>query len=263
MVTATQARLRNPVDCEHCRVRDQALFCGVRPEQLREIARYREQQMRLRAHRQLFQEKSRPLHAYTLFQGWVALYKALDNGKRQILKIALPGDFLGFQLGNDGLHTHGAETLTQATLCAFPFDKVLEMVSKQPAIATRLCEMSVRDISMCHEHLICATKKDAREKIAHICLETYYRVRRQSPEDYDPKRNAIFFPLTQEYLGDMVGLTNVHVNRMLKKLAADRVLTCHNRRLTIHNEERLIHIAQFDFNTLAPISPGRNIDARF
>ncbi len=257
MVTAAQTRLRNPVDCEHCCIRDQALFCGVRREQLRDIARYRDQQIRLRAHRQLFEEKSRPVYAYTLYQGWVALHKTLDNGKRQILKIALPGDFLGFQPGSDGLHTHGAEALTQATLCAFPFDKVPEMVSKQPAIATRLCEMNVRDMSMCHEHLICATKKDAREKIAHICLETFYRVRRQSPEDYDAENNSIFFPLTQEYLGDMVGLTNVHVNRMLKKLHADRVLTCHNRRLTIHDENRLINIAQFESNTLDPLTPTR------
>jgi CRP-like cAMP-binding protein len=75
-------------------------------------------------------------------------------------------------------------------------------------------------------------------------------VRKQSKVDYDADSDSIFFPITQEILGDTLGLTNVHVNRMLKELKTDALIECRHRRLSILDRKRLTKIAQFDPATL-------------
>ncbi len=250
MTLSTRSRIRAPTSCTRCAIRQQALFQGVPYGRLEWTQQYREMQLQVQPRKLIYLEKTRPTHAYTLFSGWAVLYKTLDNGKRQILRIALPGDLLGFQVGSDGLSTHSAESITATTLCAFPSEKIAAMLSEQPEIASRLVELSARDMAICQQHLVCASKRDAREKIAYLFMETLYRVRRQAPGDYNAEDNSIFFPVTQEDLGDTVGLTNVHVNRTVRQLTAEGILKCQHRRLTVLDEEKLGDIAQFDISML-------------
>ncbi len=236
--------------CTTCPIRQMALFQGVPFYRLEWTQRFRESQQNVEARKQIYLEQTQPTHAYTLFSGWVALYKTLDNGKRQILKIALPGDFLGFQVAGDGAATHSAEAITDVRLCAFPRSTIPAMLKEQPEIAARLVEMNSRDMAICQQHLVCTGKKDARQRLAYLLLETFHRVRRQTPADYDADTNSIFFPITQEDLGDTVGLTNVHVNRTIKQMENEGILRCRQRRLAILDEDRLTAIGQFDKNVL-------------
>ncbi|HGG59533.1 MAG TPA: Crp/Fnr family transcriptional regulator [Gammaproteobacteria bacterium] len=236
--------------CTTCPIRKMALFQGVPFYRLEWTQRFRESQQNVEARKQIYLEQTPPTHAYTLFSGWVALYKTLDNGKRQILRIALPGDMLGFQVAGDGTATHSAEALTQVKLCTFPRSTIPTMLREQPEIASRLVEMSSRDMAICQQHLVCTGKKDARQRLAYLLAETFHRVRRQTPADYDAETNSIFFPITQEDLGDTVGLTNVHVNRTLKQMENEGILRCRQRRLEILDEDRLTEIGQFDKNVL-------------
>lgn len=199
---------------------------------------------------QIYLENIKPSFAFTLFSGWVALYQTLDNGQRQILRIALPGDLLGFQRHANGTATHSAEAITATKLCAFPVKDFSKMMTDQPEVAARLIEMTARDIAICQQHLVCAGKKTAREKIAYLLLETFHRVRKQVPADFNESDNSIYFPLTQEDIGDTVGLTNVHVNRMIKELEKDGILQCHHRRLSILKEDVMAEIGQFDASML-------------
>lgn len=233
-------------NCASCKVRKLALFQGVPHDQLSWTQRYREVQYAVAAKQQLYIENMRQHYAFTLYSGWVALYKTMNDGSRQILKFALPGDLLGFNFVRNGMSTHSAEAITNVELCAFPVDGITSMIKAQPEVAARLVEMNARDMAICQQHLVCAGKKDARMRLAYLLLETEHRVRRQSRVDYDEKSNSIFFPVTQEIIGDTLGLTSVHVNRMLKTLTSESLLKCRHRRLSILNRKRLSEIAQFD-----------------
>ncbi|MEE9448368.1 MAG: Crp/Fnr family transcriptional regulator [Arenicellales bacterium] len=235
-------------DCAECEVRKMALFQGVPYARLNWTQQYREAEFDVTAKNQLYLEKIKPRYAFTLVSGWVALYKTMEDGSRQILKYALPGDLLGFNVCRDGTATHSAEAITDVRLCAFSVENIAQMMGEQPEIALRLIEMNARDMSICQQHLVCAGKKDARARLAYLILETYHRVRKQSPTDFEAQTNSIRFPLTQELLGDTLGLTNVHVNRMLKKLKVDDLITCQHGRLAILDEKRLTELAQFDLD---------------
>ena len=233
-------------NCSTCKVRKLALFQGVPYAQLSWTQRYRDVQFAVDAKQQLYIENTRQQYAFTLYSGWVALYKTMNDGSRQILKFALPGDLLGFSLLQNHMSTHSAEAITDVVLCAFPVDSITTMIKEQPEIAARLVEMNARDMAICQQHLVCAGKKNARTRLAYLLLETEHRVRRQSKLDYDQKSNSIFFPITQEIIGDTLGLTSVHVNRMLKGLKSESLLECRHRRLSIMNRKKLSEIAQFD-----------------
>lgn len=245
-----KARPEPLTNCDHCMVRKSALFQGVPYARLKWTQHYRSAQLQAKAKSDVYVQDSQPQYAYTLYSGWVALYKVLSNGECQILKYALPGDLLGFHLSHDGKSTHGAKAITDVTLCAFPIENIKEMLGKEPEVSARLLEMHVRDMAICQQHLICAGKKDARQRLAYLLLETLSRVRKQSPADYEKSDNSFYFPVTQEQLGDTLGLTSIHVNRTLKQLKKEGLIDCSHRRVKVIDEPVLGELAEFDASLL-------------
>ena len=104
----------------------------------------------------------------------------------------------------------------------------------------------MHDMNLCQHHLIGTGRKNARESIAFLLLKLFYRVRLQMQNGYDEATESIIFPLTQEDIGDTVGLTSVHVNRILKEMEAKGWIHCQSKCLTILDEEALMEIGQFD-----------------
>ena len=168
-----------------------------------------------------------------------------NNGKRQILRFLLPGDLIGYQTISSGAVSHSAATLTTSTLCAFPRIYLKEMLTSNPELALRLMTMESRDMSLCQSHLMAAGRKTAKESIAFVLLELFYRAKKQVQHSFNAAENSIVFPVSQEDIGDAVGLTNVHVNRVIKTLTDEKLIICHKKRLVILNEELLRKIADF------------------
>ncbi len=233
-------------ECASCRVRKLALFKGVALKNLQWTQAYRSDQFCAAAKKDLYDEGHANPYAYTLYSGWVMLYKSLSSGKRQILRFALPGDFLGFQANLTGPMTHSARTVTECSFCAFPRDNLRTMFFERTDLAARVAEMNARDMDLCQYHLLGAGRKSARERIAFTLLELFYRSIRMDLAAGASAPETIDFPIAQEELGDAVGLTTVHVNRTLKAMQRDGLATLAKRKLTIHDFDRLQEIGHFD-----------------
>ena len=233
-------------ECSQCPIREMALFQGVPEKRLEWTQNYRKNQILVRSRSKIFQEGESHDYIYTLFSGWGILYKTVsNNGKRQILRFLLPGDLIGYQTNGSGAATHSAGTITESILCSFPRAQLGDMLTNNPELALRLVNMESRDMSLCQNHLMAAGRKTAKESVAFVLLELYYRVQLQVKNSYSASTNSIDFPITQEDIGDAIGLTNVHVNRVIKGLMDERLIICNKKRLTILNEEKLSEIAEF------------------
>ncbi len=228
-----------------------ALFQGVPKERLEWTQKYREHQFVVPAKTKLYIEGSRPDYVYTLFDGWMALYQSSNSGKRQINRFALPGDFLGFQADANGVISHSAIALNESIVCGFPRVTLREMFEEQPILALRLASMESRDMSMCQYHQTFGSRKDSHESIAFLLLELFHRTQKQMAHDFDAETNTIVFPLTQEDIGDAVGLTNVHVNRVLRQFTNEGLIECHHRKLRIIDEDKLSEISEFNVGMIA------------
>jgi len=247
-------KVKSPnTQCSECLIRDLSLFKGVPKERLEWTQKYRKNQISVPARSRIFQEGENHDYFYTLFSGWAILYKTVsNNGKRQILRFMLPGDLIGYQTDANGAIAHSAGTITESVLCAFPRAQLKEMLHETPELAIRLVNMESRDMSLCQNHLMAAGRKTAMESIAFILLELYYRVKKHKGNSFSDSTHSIDFPITQEDLGDAIGLTNVHVNRVIKKLMSANLIYCHKKKLSILNEKKLSEIAEFSPEMIFP-----------
>jgi CRP/FNR family transcriptional regulator len=241
--------------CKECPIRNMTLFRDVPEDDLGWMQEFRDSQYLLPAGEILYRQGETAHTLYTLFDGWLILFKTLDNGNRQILRFLLPGDFFGFQVDGIGPaagYMHGSQALMESTLCAFPVTRFRSMMQKQPRLTTRLAEMEMHDMNLCQNHLIDTARNNARQHIAFLLLELFHRARRQIQNGYDGKTNSIVFPLTPEDIGDAIGLTSDHVNSILQEMEGEGLIRCQKKRLSILNEEALMEIGEFDPGMILP-----------
>jgi len=229
--------------CAVCPIRERALFQVVPMDYINDAESKRTDQYTLQARRHLYEEGDPASMAYTLFDGWMLLYRSHSDGGRQGLRIALPGDFIGFMPPGETLVHHSAVAITNVTLCGFRQNDLHSMLDSHPDLATHVARIHTRYMVSCQSAMLGLGRKSAEQRIAYLVAELYYRLmnRQQIPPDGD----EFAFPITQEMLGDMTGLTPVHTNRVMRKLRTDGVFSVQRQRLHIHDLERLKQIGEF------------------
>lgn len=180
--------------------------------------------------------------AYILAEGWVASYKTLPDGARQIVDFQIPGDFLG--LRSLLLHTsdHSIEPITDIEVSEVLRPDLLDAFSRTPRLATAVLWAVSRDEAMVVEHLVDLGRRSAAERMAHFLLELGSRLALVGMGS-----NAGYpCPLTQYQLADALGLSAVHVNRVLRQLREDGLVTFRDGQVTFDDHARLIAMVDYD-----------------
>jgi CRP-like cAMP-binding protein len=178
---------------------------------------------------------------YVNYDGWLFRYKILRNGRRQIVDFVLPGEMFGLQacLFNSSLYSVVA--ITDASLSVIPFEIVDEMFDHNARLSRTLFWTAVCEAAVLGEHLIDAGRRSAYERIGHLFLELFVRLKRSG------RNNGLSFriPLTQELIADSLGLTTVHVNRTLRSLREDKLITIKDRWVTLLDFDTLCGLCDF------------------
>jgi CRP-like cAMP-binding protein len=223
-------------------MRADGLCQDCRPEFLRFLGTFKTRDRTLTAGSDLFASGEPSDAIYYLLDGWVCLYKLLQDGRRQILHFALPGAVLGFPPSQGGM-SYSAQALTDATVSVIPRNNLSAMFGEYPEVAMRIAWLVSRDRSLAYEHLLSVGRRSGRQRVAHLILELFVRSRMQWP-GHDTEE--MHLPLTQEHIGDTTGLTGVHVNRVLRDLRREQILEFHYQRLRVLNPDKLLDVAGVD-----------------
>ena len=237
--------------CSICTVRQWALCQPLQDSDLNIINDFKSGEKSIPMGEDLYIEGGQWHDLYTVLDGWIFLYSLLDDGRRQITKVALPGDFIGFVPDLNGPINHSAQALTDSQLCVFPKTKILKLFQNHPELAIRMTWLVARDTAMAHERLMSVGRRTAKERVSEFLLELYYRLRIRSQESVGAK---IPLPLTQEHIGDALGLTGVHVNRTVRRLREAGLLTIEKKCLKILDPDGLAKIARIDTETLSRLN---------
>ena len=224
-------------------MRSEALCAPLSDDEIAVVERFKSRNRRLAAGADLYVQNEVCDELYTILDGWVFLYQILEDGRRQILDFAMPGAFLGFQPDLGAPAPHSAQCLTDVAVCIFPRKNLFDLFRAYPELALRMAWITARDGALAREHLTNVGRRSARERVAHLLLELFYRVRRGNPA---PRDNSIELPLTQEHIADALGLTSVHVNRTLRALREADLLAMRGRMLRILDPRALAELAGFD-----------------
>ncbi|HEX8512858.1 MAG TPA: Crp/Fnr family transcriptional regulator [Allosphingosinicella sp.] len=177
-----------------------------------------------------------------LVEGIVCRYKDLADGQRQIMELHVAGDFVdlhGFLLKQ---LDHNVGTMTPVKVASFPHDALRGITETHPHLGRMLWFSTLLDAAIHREKILSIGRRSALARIAHIFCELLVRLRIVGLAD----DKGFDLPLTQADLADVTGLTSVHVNRMLKKLRDEDLLTFRGGTVTIGDWDRLQRVAEFD-----------------
>ena len=177
-----------------------------------------------------------------LVDGIVCRYKDLADGQRQIMELHVAGDFVdlhGFLLKR---LDHNIGTMTPVRIAHVPHDALRGITETHPHLGRMLWFSTLLDAAIHREKILSIGRRSAVARIAHIFCELLVRLRLVGLAD----ETGYPLPLTQADLADVTGLTSVHVNRMLKKLRDEKLLTFRGGRVEIRDWEGLQRVAEFD-----------------
>ena len=183
---------------------------------------------------------------YIFEEGWGCRYRLLNDGRRQILNIVVPGDFVGGLGGSMRIADHSVGTLTPCRVHTFPTAALVGLRRRFPALQDVFDWSARRDLAMIQERIVDIGRRTARERLAHLVLELMHRLRLVGL--YDGR--GFDLPLTQEAMGDALGLSIVHVNRTLRRLNQGGLICYRPGRLDVVDEDGLARIADFDADYL-------------
>ncbi len=208
---------------------------------------------RLDAGSYLIREGSLPSHCAVLMHGYAYRQKTTGNGARQILAVCIPGDAVDLQNIFLDVSDHSVQMLTIGTVADLSREPLQQLVLARPAVARAIIQLTLVESSIMREWVVNVGRRDARERIAHILCEFAVRL-----ETRGLAMNQGFeLPMTQEQLADATGLTSVHVNRVLKVLEADGLISRKRRQIQFSNWRALQDAG--DFNRAYLHVPGEDV----
>jgi CRP-like cAMP-binding protein len=179
---------------------------------------------------------------YLNHNGWLARYKILHNGSRQIMDFILPGQVFGLQACLFKRALYSVVTITETSLSTIPFDMVDNVFEQNLVLAKALFWSAAYEGAILGEHLIDTARRSAYERVSHLLLELFVRLNRVQLTD----EMTFSIPLTQELIADALGLTTVHVNRTLRALREDKLIAMDGRFVTILDFEALSLLSDFE-----------------
>ena len=212
--------------------RDDLLALGTLPYTLRH---YRENQTVLR-------DGDRTNECCLIADGFCVRSKTIADGKRQILSIQIPGDLPDLQTLHLATMDHDLVALSDCTLAFISHAAIRDLIRSRPTIGDILWRGTLVDAAVFREWIVNVGQRAAHNRLAHLIVELRERVRQIGRVS----GNTFAMPLTQEQLGEALGVTSVHTNRILRQLRIDGVVELQRGMVKILNESKLQKLAQFD-----------------
>lgn len=191
--------------------------------------------------RDVIREGEKPDHVHLMLEGWSCRYQLLPDGGKQITAFLLPGDFCDVHITMFGEMDHSIGSLGAAKV-AFISRELMLAMTERPGIARALWWASLVDEAVLRAWIVNFGRRDSFERVAHLICELYTRLQSVGLAT----ENTFDLPLTQEDLSDALGLTPVHVGRVLKRLREEGMMTFKRQQISILDVRKLQATAGFD-----------------
>jgi CRP-like cAMP-binding protein len=186
---------------------------------------------------------------YIVQHGWTCEYKLLPDGGRQIIAFPVPGDCIGVRSVLLKTSRHSFQAVSDVTLSRIEAPRIVRLFNELPYLGMALLLATTRDEAMIVERLVSLGRRTAIERIAHFFLELHDRllsVGLATSTEFD-------CPINQYLLADALGLSAIHVNRMLRELREDDLMTFADHKVIFHNITRMEELAGYFRSSDTPI----------
>lgn len=197
--------------------------------------------------------RDKPGSIFVVLEGWACRYKLLPEGTRQITAFLIPGDCSGLHASVLDAMEHAIAALTPCRVATVEGSRVQELIATRPALMQAFRRAQLVDEDTLRAWIVSMGRRSSVQRVAHLLCELFVRAGNVGLVS----GGRVEVPLTQLVLGDALGLTAVHVSRVLKKLNNSGALDFTGRVLTVTDMAELARIAGFDDSYLH--GPSRRI----
>ena len=195
-----------------------------------------------RAGTDLVREGDRPDRSTLVLTGFTTRYRVLSDGSRQITAIHIPGDFVDLHSFVLKEMDHSVGCLSDCHILYFPHQNLREITEQFPHLTRVLWLMTLLDSAIHREWLVAMGRRTAGAQLAHLVCELYVRLGIVGLTRGD----TFNVPITQVELSDALGISAVHVNRVLQELRSENLFTWQGQTIRILDWPRLQQRAEFD-----------------
>jgi CRP-like cAMP-binding protein len=217
-------------------------FRAFTPEELKFVSGFKRGELVAETGATILAEGAHSAQLFTVLSGWAFRFKMLEDGRRQILNYVLPGDLVGLQGSVIGAMEHSVEALSPVVLCVFQRDGLTELFKRQPGLSFDVTWLAAREERMLDEHLLSIGRRTATERAAYLVAFLHQRA---STVGLTESRQLLI-PISQQHVADTLGLSIVHTNKTLRKLAERKLIRWHDRACEVLDVEGLMEIAGWD-----------------
>jgi CRP/FNR family transcriptional regulator len=165
----------------------------------------------------IFFEDERAVNVFGLSEGTVRLFKLLPDGRRQIVALALPGEFLEMPMIEQ--HRHSATAIGEVELARFPRRQLVTLIRSSPKLLSLLVDFATCQLNSAQEQLVMLGKGSAEERVLFF-LNTW----RDRTAALEPFQQYLPLPMWREDIADLLGLTIETVSRTLSELDRKNVI---------------------------------------
>lgn len=180
-----------------------------------------------------------PFFVYFLISGWVTSAIMLPNGSQQIVKVHLPGDLLGFPSLALRKTADSLTAITEAVVAKIPVTVIGSILASMPHLASMLFLSSQKERVALMDALTAMGRTSAVSRLAAFVIDIFERATAASLCN----GQSFLLPLSQQQIGDLAGISAVHVNRSIRQLRESGMLSWDKQQVTIRNRAGLERLA--------------------
>ena len=196
----------------------------------------------LEAQQRIVADGDRPTDCCLLFSGFAYRAKTMVDGRRQVLSLHIPGEIPDMQSLHLHVMDHDLVTMTPCVVGLISHDAVKALGRARPAVADAFWRETLIDAAIFREWIVNVGARPANARLAHLLIEIYRRLEAIG----QAKDDEFVFPITQADLGECLGLSAVHVNRVLQELRREGFVEVQRGRFRILERAKLEAFGGFD-----------------
>ena len=223
--------------CDQCQSRLCSIFGLLSKSQLEDVALNKSGNFYQRG-QTIFFQGTRPFGMYCISSGKVKVYKLDAAGREQIVRLARPGDILGYRsLISGEPYSAFAAPLEPAVVCFIPREIFFRLIQQNQQISIRLLQILSRDLKTAENRISDLSHKPVKERLAEtlLLLREFYGLRKDDA--------TLDVNLTREDLANIVGTATETVIRFLSEFKDLELIEIHGRRIKIRDLGELVRIA--------------------
>ncbi|MCU0801471.1 MAG: Crp/Fnr family transcriptional regulator [Rhodobacteraceae bacterium] len=232
-----------PVQCGDCQIRHRAVCARCDTDELTQLEQMKYYRS-FQAGQSIIWAGDPMEFVGSVVNGVATLTQTMEDGRRQMVGLMLPSDFVGRP--GRAAAAFDVTAKTDLVMCCFRKKPFEAMMATTPHIAQRLLEMTLDELDAAREWMLLLGRKTAREKIASLIAII---ARRDAALHLRAAKGGISvdLPLTREEMADYLGLTLETVSRQISALKKDGVIILDgNRHVSIPDLNRLLEEAGDD-----------------